>query len=597
MSNVGVYIQEDDHTLRCVSCDIQTFPIRYTRNIKLLSIMDFSNSHIRTVHLDEVHDPEALTVFNISNNKITKLNDTNLFTTAKHLQRLDLSHNHIYSISGNSLNRFVTLHQIDLSFNVIDMFDEKTFTHLNALQTLKINNNLLTSVRNLFNETTSLIHLDISFNNIEDIEATTFYQAQKLQTLKLNGNRLSVVPDLQHLKALTILDLSSNAITTLDSATFSKMQQLQVLRLTNNKLQKINTRQLLDHTPNLNILYLNQNCLNVLHLTYATQLRTIHAAENNITSVHLMGMSSLEVVDLSHNKLSELMFIGLMALRQLKVDHNNLTSIQKLSSSLPNEMKTLDVAYNQLKDITASTFVRFNNLQILNLQNSGLTRIDSHTFSGLTNLRTLDISHNNLKDFDLKYLSNQNELIEVFLDGNGLISLERMNLSNGQLPKLKRIGISHNNWSCSDLPTLLAELSVKGITVHVERPSDGHHVAFVECNSNSMSTSVVELEEAATFATDQNEYMDYMMHVDMNPYEDMSKEYKDYVDEMAEYGKHDAEYMDDETKRKGNGYGYAVAFWLMGMVVMLLSIGVVLLYLQNRVRNDRHYTFSGLLDS
>lgn len=597
MTNVGVYIEEDDHTLRCISCDIQSFPIRYTRNVKLLSIMDFSNSHIKTIHLEEVHDPDALTVFNVSNNQITKLNDTSLFTTANKLLRIDLSHNHIYSLSGNALNRFVTLHQIDVSFNVIDALDEKTFTQLHALHTLKINNNLLTSVRNLFNETTSLIHLDASVNNIESIEPTTFYQTQKLQTLKLNDNRLSVVPDLQHLKALTVLDLSSNVITTLDSSTFSKMQHLQVLRLTNNKLQTINTRQLLDHTPNLNVLYLNQNCLTVLHLTYATQLHTIHAAENNITSVHLMGMSSLQVVDLSHNKLSDLMFIGLVALRQLKVDHNNLTSIQKVASSLPNEMKTLDLAYNQLKDFNPSIFDRFKKLQILNLQNSGINRIDSNTFSGLSGLHTLDISHNNLKDFDLKYLANQNELIELFVDGNGLFSLERMNLSTVRLAKLKRIGISNNDWSCPDLTMLLQELNAKGITVHVERPADGQHVAFVACNSNS-TMSVVELMEAATFATDQKEYMDYMMRVVMNSYEDMSNEYNDYGDEEKEIeeslnGHHDGE---NKSRVTGSGYAYAIAFWLMGMVFMLLSVGVVLLYRHNRIRNDRPYTLSGLLD-
>lgn len=599
ISNVGVYIKEDDHTLRCTSCDIQSLPIRYTRNIKFLSIMDFSHSHIKTVHLDEVHDPDALTVFNISGNQITKLNDTNLFTTANHLLHIDLSHNHIYSISGNALNRFVTLHQIDLSFNVIDMLDEKTFTHLRALQALKINNNLLTSVRNLFNETTSLLHLDISFNNIENIDPTTFYQTQKLQTLKLNDNRLSVVPDLQHLKALTILDLSSNKITTLDSSAFAKMTQLQVLRLTNNKLQIINTRQLLDHTPNLNHLHLNQNLLTALHLTYAPQLHTIHAAHNNITSAHLMVMSALEVVDLSHNNLSELMCIGLVALRQLKIDHNSLTSIQKVSTSLPNEMKTLDVAHNQLKDITASTFDRFKKLQILNLQNSGLNHIDSNTFSGLSTLQTLDVSHNNLTDFDLKYLSNQ-QLHELFVDGNGLRSVDRMNLSTARLPKLKRIGISHNDWPCADLPKLLEELSAKGITVHVERPADGQHVAFVECNSNSMQTAV-EVVEAATSANDQKEFMDYMMRVAMNPYEDMSHDYKDYDDDEKEversfYGNHDEYDGAHETMGKGSGYAYAIAFWMMGMVFMLMSIGMLLLYRHNRIRNDRPYTLSGLLD-
>lgn len=554
-------------------------PIAYIKErVALLHTIDYSNSHIKIVNLQlqigEMFNPDALILFNVSHNEISHLNATSLFVKADDLLTIDLSYNRIDSLSRMVFNRFGKLQVLNLSFNDIEQLHENIFSDLHDLKILKINNNNLTTLRNLFEKTHSLQHLDLSFNNIESTETTTFYQTKKLQSLKLNNNKISVVPDLQHLAVLTILDLSNNAITSLDSSIFSKIPLLQELRLTNNKLREFNTLQFLEHIPNLSDLYVNQNRLTEIYLINALKLRTLHAAENNITSAHLMAMGSLEVLDLSRNNLSDLVIIGLVALRKFKVDHNNLTSIEKVCSALPAKLSTLDMAYNQLNDIDSKTFGRFKDLQLLNLQHSGLNHIDANTFSGITNVRTLDISQNKLRDFDLKYLRNQKELTALFLDGNGLRSLEKMNFSSVNLPKLKRIGISHNDWSCTSLPQLLEQIILKGIKVLVDRPPEGQHISFIGCVVvENRSTLDTELDHMVT-----SEFIlaDDFFPTNQNHYENSNKQFLGKIDDYLPI-KENNQHTEFPTE--------VVLIWLLSIIFWSLLIGIAIFCKRNRSTN------------
>lgn len=82
-------------------------------------------------------------------------------------------------------------------------------------------------------------------------------------------------------------------------------------------------------------------------------------------------------------------------------------------------------------------------------------------------MNKLDISYNNLKYFDLEILSYQNNLQSLYLDGNQLSELNYENLKE-YFPNLSEIGLSHNNWNCIFLKSMVTHLHRKSIEIRVD---------------------------------------------------------------------------------------------------------------------------------
>lgn len=471
MQNVYTYWSSSytPEALICISCNVLTFPNRFYQNFERLKIINFSNSHLVQLQLTSIsHNPFSLQTLDVSRNELETLDGTSMFNYAPKLEHIDLSYNKIYEVAASTFDRL---------------------------------------------RTPSLFRLDLSYNAIATLEAETFSKLPSLISIKLNNNQLQNVSQLfDGIEMLKYLDLSFNAITALDPDTFSKIFNLEMLNVSSNTLLRLSTTNLIKSNPYLMDLQVNNNRLTDIQAVNAKSLKVLQANGNEIISAHFIGTASLEVLDLSRNNLNvkDFIAIGMDELRVLNLAHNNFTSIRKVTSTLTLKLEILDVSFNQITDLdTGDTLSHLTGLHILNLENSGITSIGNSTFSGLSKLISLDISYNELDTFDLKMLDCQNDLTEIFLDGNKLRNIGLDGLKEN-LPSLKSMGLSDNAWRCTELSSMLVQLYANGVQIYVEHPhlnESGDNVAGVGCTNDMGTTEVVPVEER-TFANNRQHHMD-----------------------------------------------------------------------------------------
>ncbi|XP_066250730.1 peroxidasin [Euwallacea similis] len=132
--------------------------------------------------------------------------------------------------------RTVTL---DLRFNKIKDFPRKLFKTNQAMATLLLNNNFLTTLKNdsfagLFN----MLNLYLYKNRISSIENGTFRHMKRLERLYLQGNELHQIeaPTFSDLPSLDHLYLYNNRIKQIPHGAFHNLPRLRRLRLDHNAL-------------------------------------------------------------------------------------------------------------------------------------------------------------------------------------------------------------------------------------------------------------------------------------------------------------------------------------------------------------------------
>ncbi|XP_055911459.1 insulin-like growth factor-binding protein complex acid labile subunit [Eupeodes corollae] len=137
----------------------------------------------------------------------------------------------------------------------------------------------------------------------------------------------------------------------------------------------------------------------------------------------------------------------------------------KLFEHFPN-LRTLDVSFTEILDITRNTFASANSLSYLNMSNNNITTIGTSVFNGANSLIRIDLSRNAIKDVNefsfrglpkvdkivLSYnkISNlskdifvENQYLEVIaLDNNLLGSLDPEVFS--RLRRIREINLSNN---------------------------------------------------------------------------------------------------------------------------------------------------------
>lgn len=379
----------------------------------------------------------------------------------------------------------------------------------------------------------------------------------------------------------------------------------------------------------------------------ADHLQWIDLSYNKISDISsdvFNRFASLQKIDLSCNLINNLdgyTFSNLQALEILKLNNNLLQSI-RLRFNKDTSLTTLDVSYNAIESIAAEEFSNMPNLMNLQLSNNKLRIIDAQIFAGQSNLRTLDLSHNNFKDFDVKLLNRPINLAALYVDDIGLTSIDRLNISLEYFPSLKRIGISHNHWPCSDLSILLKHLISLGITVQVKQPAKNQHVNSVECIAEDymeimskfdksidevrkkFNGTVINLEQRMNNISNTNdeernkisrltnELEEKMKKIHENRTEiderminisESRKEYEERMKKIVEsHEKLEAsrKKLDDHLKESNKllqhtVYYVAVSFLFIGILIVLFVLSLILLRRLNRKESDLNLVMSKLL--
>uniref|UniRef100_A0A646QDL0 Peroxidasin n=1 Tax=Hemiscolopendra marginata TaxID=943146 RepID=A0A646QDL0_9MYRI len=128
---------------------------------------------------------------------------------------------------------------LDLRFNKIKDIPAGTFTDLHHLNTLLLNNNLMTKIENnTFIGLKELRYLYLYKNRIKTIESKAFHGLQKLEQLYLHFNRIENLEtdSFSDLRTLDRLFLHNNKLTRIPPGAFRNLDSLRRLRLDSNAL-------------------------------------------------------------------------------------------------------------------------------------------------------------------------------------------------------------------------------------------------------------------------------------------------------------------------------------------------------------------------
>nr|XP_060612504.1 nyctalopin-like [Anolis sagrei ordinatus] len=273
------------------------------------------------------------------------------------------------------------------------------------------------------------------------------------------------------------LNLSNNFLRLLTADAFSNLTYLNSLWLSRNNLTFLYPGAF-KSLCNLRVLHLSQNPrLTYLHANTFEGLKnliSLDLSHCNLFEIHPFVFShlpSLEALDLTSNNMRYIpeAFRKLVHLTKLSLERNNIEAIGRDSLKDMVALKDLNLRKNRIWTIQKDAFLRLDRLGVLNLGHNRLSDLPKQLFAGLTRLRTMHLEANHLTGISCPFGSLRN-LRKLYLNNNRIASiassafsalkeldflhLNRNNLSHlsshlfVDLPKLRRISLSHNPWEC-----------------------------------------------------------------------------------------------------------------------------------------------------
>lgn len=257
-----------------------------------------------------------------------------------------------------------------------------------SLETLTIQDSRLSDLSPL-TQLKNLKHLNLAFNEIGDISALS--HLTNLEYLDLSFNQINDISSLSSLNKLQELRLDANEISDITSLT--NKGSLQKLCLDDNNISDLSALNSLNQLTHLGLAY-NQ-ISNISPLTNFNNITTLVLNNNNINSHSTTGIGALA---------------NLATLQHLYLHDNQITNIDKLATPGLNNLKTLNLEFNQIIDITPLSDL--TQLTQLRLSHNSISDITSLT--GLINLQYLDLSSNQVHNINsLTSLTNLNMQLDV----------------------------------------------------------------------------------------------------------------------------------------------------------------------------------------
>ncbi|KAH9414512.1 Leucine Rich Repeat [Dermatophagoides pteronyssinus] len=439
----------DNNRIECLSID----PFVYIHRRRLKPEAS-SSSTFTTIDDDDdnnANDGQFAIYLNVSNNQIKTLgNCQNSFPTTtatktnknwvnivrrrnqrdkqqKHQQTLavrvlDLSSNQINELNRKFFQQFCpkTLSLL-VNHNLIQRIPLQLFSlgYCSQLQSLSLNHNYIVDIKLAFddddddnqttldnNDNSSFVIQTLSLQNNQIKDLSRFYRLFKrcsqLKSLYLNHNQIEWIPvNLWSETSIVTLNIANNKLTLDDDDT----KTLKYLDLSNNLLRTIPKR--IIFCDNLNELLLTNNQI------YSFG-KTFEWLNNDHSSLSILRLSN---VISNNDKSNESLNIGeslnLPYLHTLDLSNNNILQISLRLLSRSRNVRHLNLATNQLREVPKHIWKYVTRLQWLSLRNNPIDILDSLSFAGLKYLRYLDIQELNLQYIDSRIFIYQSQMLSL----------------------------------------------------------------------------------------------------------------------------------------------------------------------------------------
>lgn len=364
---------------------------------------------------------------------------------------------------------------------------------IDTLRTLHLSNNSLFDLQHAND------NIDIQYINASTaMPIKSFSKLRKLVWLDLSKNRINHIGPNYLPRLLVTIDLSRNVFSSITTNTFEHLHELKILSLKDNLISKVTGIELMnklrlekfdlslnniDELPtnlfngsiHCKAINFDKNFISFLPENVFMGLGTVHMvlawnAIHTIDENAFGGLeNTLEYLDLERNQLKNVptSLLTLKKIRYLYLTSNTLSNIE----SLPNTLRVLSLAgnnlthiplhslqsctdltylnmgYNKIVEIQENGFNDWgNHLQTLLLRNNKITRLNYGTFNGLDSIKEISLSFNDIhyvhpmvfenisktlkilelsfgvyrEDFPIEQLKCLTELIWLGLDNNNL---------------------------------------------------------------------------------------------------------------------------------------------------------------------------------
>ena len=153
------------------------------------------------------------------------------------LEYLNIRHNKIKNVEQNLFRDFVSLTELSLSDNEIEVLQPNLFTNCKKLEKIYFSRNKISAInKNTFNGLEKLQNLSLLDNNLKILERNTFGDLKFLKKIWLSKNKIQSVDKNAFSGAISLdfVNLSDNQISQLSKETFATFPRLAFLYLSNN---------------------------------------------------------------------------------------------------------------------------------------------------------------------------------------------------------------------------------------------------------------------------------------------------------------------------------------------------------------------------
>lgn len=478
-----------------------------SEDLKFYNLVTFDASHNKLTNISEalfIHIP-MIAEIDLSFNEISMV-EKGAFSELSALRLVQLENNPIRRFDGNALLPVLTRAKLSINWDNIEEFDFSNLKHsyhLDVLVSFPDYGFISDTRKNSLHVT-----IDESINLMFDQEKPPMFDQRKqaiftndtLKSVKyfnISNNQLDKITEAIKLlgPSTEVLDVSQNRINFLDVRMFAKFPNLTFVDLRFCEIISIEAKpshhlSLLKHNNKLKNLNLENNPIGKIDCGLLLLLMRTPAAKislGNIVSLETSCMKESLEIDLDGKDVvifrsngSEFQYPKrqFQMILNLDVAGNRLKNGPQLIESLGSSIVDLNMSENEIGELSARTFERFQNLQYLCLSHCNLSNFGFTTFYHQKSLRQLDISYNHLKKFNFTlFWRNFKELNRLNLEGNDLIEIDTVTRTT--FPDLHFLAISKNNFSCDYLFTFLQQW--RNITIIANPTNHQTHIDGIDC--------------------------------------------------------------------------------------------------------------------